>query len=292
MKDFKALLSNYKVIFFDSYGVIRNYNGLIPGIRNTFDWLRRESKPYYIITNDASRSPELLCDKLHNIGMDLVEPGQVISSGMLAKEFLDLKVKSGVVAYMGTPESAHYIEHPGLEIIPIQEVNEKNADQVTALVLLDDEGFEWLDGINKAVNLLRWRSIPAIVANPDGSYPISKQKVGIAIGGISWMIEKITGKKFIRFGKPDSQIFMFAWEMVKAQFPDITKKDILMVGDTLHTDILGGNKFGLDTALVLTGNILPEDAETRIIASGIAPTYICTSAVVDNQLSIEEGRQS
>ncbi|MCR6721590.1 MAG: HAD-IIA family hydrolase [Chitinophagaceae bacterium] len=289
MKDFKSLLSNYKVIFFDSYGVIRNYNGLIPGIRQTFEWLQNESKPYYIITNDASRSPDLLAEKLHANGLDLIKPSQIISSGMLAKEFLDLKVKTGVVAYMGTPDSAHYIEHPGLEIIPIQEVNEKNSDQITALVLLDDEGFEWLDGINKAVNLLRWRSIPAIVANPDGAYPISKQEVGIAIGGISWMIEKITGKKFIRFGKPDSQIFMFAWEMVKAQFPDITKKDILMVGDTLHTDILGGNKFGLDTALVLTGNILPEDAETRIIGSGIAPTYICTSAVIDNQLSIYEG---
>lgn len=288
MKDFKSLLSNYKVIFFDSYGVIRNYNGLIPGIRHTFEWLQNESKPFYIITNDASRSPELLAEKLHNNGLDLIQPHQIISSGMLAKEFLDLKVKTGVVAYMGTPDSAHYIEHPGLEIIPIQDVNEKNSDQVTALVLLDDEGFEWLDGINKAVNLLRWRSIPAIVANPDGAYPISKQEVGIAIGGISWMIEKITGKKFIRFGKPDSQIFMFAWEQVKAQYPDITKKDILMVGDTLHTDILGGNKFGLDTALVLTGNILPEDAETRIIGSGIAPTYICTSAVIDNQLDIYE----
>ena len=79
---------------------------------------------------------------------------------------------------------------------------------------------------------------------------------------------------------------MFAWELVKERFPDINKKDILMVGDTLHTDILGGNKFGLDTALVLTGNILPEDAETRIISSGIAPTFICTSAVIDNQLDI------
>lgn len=286
MKDFKTLLSNYKVIFFDSYGVVRNYNGLIPGIRNTFEWLRAEGKTFYIITNDASRSPELLVESLHRSGLDLIDASQIISSGMLAKEFLDNKVKTGLVAYMGTENSAHYIEHPGLEIIPIQEVNEKNSDQITALVLLDDEGFEWFDGMNRAVNLLRWRSIPAIVANPDGAYPISKQEVGIAIGGISWMIEKITGKKFIRFGKPDSQIFMFAWELVKTRHPDITKKDILMVGDTLHTDILGGNKFGLDTALVLTGNILPEDAETRIISSGISPTYICTSAVIDNQLDI------
>jgi HAD superfamily hydrolase (TIGR01450 family) len=286
MRDFKSLLASYKVIFFDSYGVIRNYNGLIPGIRQTFEWLHEENKEYYIITNDASRSPELLIESFHKAGLDIISADRIISSGMLAKEFLDLKVKTGTVAYLGTENSAHYIEHPGLEIIPIQEVNEKNIDKITALVLLDDEGFDWMDGLNKCVNLLRLRSIPAIVANPDGAYPRTKQEVGIAIGGLSWMVEKITGKKFFRFGKPDSQIFMFAWEMVKLRLPEITKKDILMVGDTLHTDILGGNKFGLDTVLVLTGNILAEDAESRIQGSGIVPTYICQSAVIDNQLDI------
>ncbi len=54
-----------------------------------------------------------------------------------------------------------------------------------------------------------------------------------------------------------------------------------MVGDTLHTDILGGNKFGLDTVLVLSGNTLSQDAETRIRATGIMPTYVCETAVVE-----------
>jgi HAD superfamily hydrolase (TIGR01450 family) len=137
-----------------------------------------------------------------------------------------------------------------------------------------------MDGLNKAVNLLRRRTIPAIIANPDGAYPLSKKDINIAIGGLAYMIEKITEREFIRFGKPDSQIFMFAWEYIIQHHPGISKKDILMVGDTLHTDILGGNKFGLDTALVLTGNLLPGEYQTRIMATGIAPTYVCESAVV------------
>jgi HAD superfamily hydrolase (TIGR01450 family) len=160
-------------------------------------------------------------------------------------------------------------------------MNEDNINEITALVLLDDEGFDWMDGLNKAVNLLRRRTIPAIIANPDGAYPMSKRDVGIAIGGLAYMVEKITGRKFIRFGKPDSQIFMFAMEHIMQFHPGISKKDILMVGDTLHTDILGGNKFGLDTALVLTGNLLPEDYENRIISTGISPTYICQTAIIE-----------
>lgn len=280
MTDFKSLLENYKVILFDAYGVVKNYKGLIPGIESTFNWLDEQQKAYYILTNDASRSPELLAESYYKSGLNHITPDKIISSGMLAKEFLDLKVKQGLVAYLGTEDSAHYIEHPGLETLPLQNMTEENINDITALVLLDDEGFDWMDGLNKAVNLLRRRTIPAIVANPDGAYPMSKREVGIAIGGLSYMIEKITGRKFIRFGKPDSQIFMFAWEYILPIYPGITKKDILMVGDTLHTDILGGNKFGLDTALVLTGNMLPEDYENRIISTGIAPTFICESAVV------------
>jgi len=280
MENFKSLVENYKVIFFDAYGVIKNYKGLIPGIEKTFDWLKQQNKAYYVITNDASRSPDLLADAYHKSGLNAITADRIISSGMLAKEFLDLKVKRGLVAYLGTEDSAHYIEHPGLDTLPLQQMNENNINDITALVLLDDEGFDWMDGLNKAVNLLRQRPIPAIIANPDGAYPMSKRDVSIAIGGLAYMVEKITGKKFIRFGKPDSQIFMFAWEYIIQHNPGITKKDILMVGDTLHTDILGGNKFGLDTALVLTGNLLPEDYESRIFSSGITPTYICESAIV------------
>lgn len=278
--DFKSILADYKVVFFDAYGVIRNYQGLVPGIAGTFEWLDEQDKAYYVITNDSSRSPDLLVASLQRLGLNAITADRIISSGMLAKEFLDLKVKDGIVAYLGTENSAHYIEHPGLQALPLCELNDGDLARVNALVLLDDEGFDWFDGLNRAVNLLRRRPIPAILGNADGAYPINDHDVGIAIGGLGWMVEKITGKKFIRFGKPDSQIFMFAWEMVQKSHPKLTKKDILMVGDTLHTDILGGNKFGLDTVLVLTGNTLPEDAETRMIGSGIVPTFICHSAEI------------
>ncbi|MEI9808285.1 MAG: TIGR01459 family HAD-type hydrolase [Bacteroidota bacterium] len=224
MTNFKSLLENYKIIFFDAYGVIKNYKGLIPGIEKTFDWLTEQQKAYYIITNDASRSPELLAASYSKGGLQHITPDKVISSGMLAKEFLDLKVKKGLIAYLGTEDSAHYIEHPGLDTLPLQQMNEDNINDITALVLLDDEGFDWMDGLNKAVNLLRRRTIPAIIANPDGAYPMSKRDVGIAIGGLAYMVEKITGRKFIRFGKPDSQIFMFAMDHITQFHPGITKR--------------------------------------------------------------------
>lgn len=280
MHSFTEVVEKYKVVFFDAFGVLKNYKGLVPGIERTFSYLNDKKKEYYIVTNDASRSPAQLAEKYHELGLHAVTKDRIVSSGMLTKEYLELKVKSGIVAYLGTPDSAHYIECPGLKILPVSEISSHNVDLVNAFVFLDDEGFDWNSDLNKAVNILRKRTIPTIVANTDDAYPLSLGDICIAVGSVATMIENIVGKKFIRFGKPDSQMFIFAYEKVR-KHTHVSKDQILMVGDTLHTDIMGGNKFGLDTALVLSGNTLPVDVESRINSSGIIPTYICHSAVVD-----------
>ncbi len=278
--NFKSIIDKYEVIFFDAFGVLKNYKGLLPGIESTFAYIESQKKEYYIVTNDASRSPAQLADSYHRMGLAAASADRIISSGMLAKEYLDLKVHEGIVAYLGTENSAHYLDSSGLHTLPISEIDSTNIERVTALVFLDDEGFDWARDLNIVVNLLRKRPIPVIVANTDYAYPVNKNDVAIAVGGVARMIETIVERDFIRFGKPDSQMFMFAYDLIR-EYRTIAKKDIVMVGDTLYTDILGGNKFGLDTVLVFSGNTLAGDAETKMKTSGIVPTYICESAVVD-----------
>jgi HAD superfamily hydrolase (TIGR01450 family) len=280
IENFKSIIDKYDIIFFDAFGVIKTYQGLVPGIQKTFEYLLAQGKEYYIVTNDASRSPVQLAESYHKHGLNQITPDRIVSSGMLTKEYLDLKVDDGIVAFLGTPESSHYIDSSGLHTLPVSAITPDNIDKVNALIFLDDEGFDWCSDLNKTVNILRKRTIPVIVANTDKAYPVSLSDVGIAIGGIAAMIESIIGKQFIRFGKPDSQMFMFAYDLIREYRP-VTKQQIVMVGDTLQTDILGGNKFGFDTVLVLSGNTLPKDADNRITATGIVPTYICNSAVVD-----------
>ena len=279
MTPFSSLLDQYKAIFFDAYGVLKNAHGLIPGVDRTINALIDSEKPFYVLTNDASRSPEQLADSYARLGLPLVTADRIVSSGMLAREYLQLKVSHGTVAYLGTDTSAHYIENADLHALPIRKVNLNDASDITALVLLDDEGFDWNTDLNKTVNLLRLRNIPVIVANTDATYPVSGNRVAVAIGGVADMLERIVGKQFIRFGKPDAQLFMFAFDLLREKMA-IGKNEILMVGDTLKSDILGGNKFGFDTALVLTGNTPAEDVDLRIKATGIIPTYVCESAAV------------
>ncbi len=275
-QSFLSLAVRFKAVFLDSYGVIKNYNGLINGAQDTIDFLRKKGIAIRILTNDASRSQEQQAESFSKLGLKGIELHEIVTSGMMAKQFLQDKILSGKIGYLGTENSAHYILQSGLEHISVSDINLLSIDDISAFVFLDDEGFDWNVDINKTVNLLRRKNIPVIVANSDKLYPVSKNDVAVATGGIANLVENMLNKKFIHFGKPDSQMFMYAFDELN-QFGSFSKNEILMVGDNLNTDILGGNKFGVKTTLVLSGNTSAKDAELQIHASGIIPDFVCPS---------------
>ena len=273
---FLALAENFKAVFLDSYGVLKNYKGLIDGVQNSIDALRSRNLAIRILTNDASRSQQQQAESFASLGLQGIEETEIITSGMMARDFLQQKINSGKIAYLGTENSAHYILQSGLEHISVNDISMTDTNDISAFVFLDDEGFDWNHDINKTINLLRKINIPVIVANSDKIYPVSKNDVAVATGGIAKLVESILNKKFIHFGKPDTQMFIYAFEDLNRQ-GDYAREDILMVGDNLHTDILGGNKFGLKTALVLSGNTRADTVDLQIEASGIIPDFICDS---------------
>ena len=280
-RSFRSIVKNYKAVFFDAFGVLKNHQGLIPGIIKTFEYLDNKGIKYYLLTNDSSRSPEMLAKWYQDRGVQQVTADKILSSGMVAMEYFKLKVSNGnAVAYLGTENSAHYIETAGLTTVAVKDIDLNNIDHIESFAFLDDEGFNWNEDINKAINLLRKKNMTVVVANTDINYPVNQNDVSVAVGSLADMVEKIIGKSFIRFGKPDAQMFLLAYERA-LQDIEVKRNEILMVGDTLHTDIIGGNKFGLDTVLVLSGNTLPDMAQIRISSSAIIPTFICESAVVE-----------
>jgi HAD superfamily hydrolase (TIGR01450 family) len=276
---FYEIAKDFKVIMLDSYGVVKNHKGLISGVEKTISWIKNEQKVFRLLTNDASRSQEQQMYSLASLGLPGIELHEIITSGMMAKQFLEQKIKSGRIAYLGTENSAEYILQSGLQHVAVSDIDLNDIEDISAFVFLDDEGFEWNSDINKTVNLLRRKTIPVILANSDKFYPVNSNDVAVATGGIAKLVESMLSKKFIHFGKPDSQMFMYAYEALIDEMGFVDKSDILMVGDTLETDILGGNKFGVKTMLVLSGNTREDKAQGRISSTGIIPDYICKSII-------------
>lgn len=277
--DFSELAERYPVIFFDAFGVLKNASGVLPGSAAVLERLRAQGKDLYIVTNDASRSPERMAESyMHPEHGALVPPGKILSSGMLASEHLAQTIEEGVVAYLGPPASAFFIEQAGLQPIPVVDCGED--DDPKALVILDDEGYEWPLALNRSLNLLRERDIPVVIANADLAYPVRDNELALAAGSLGRMLEGALGRELTFFGKPEPRMFSYVFEQAAAQHPGLERGDVLMVGDTLETDILGGVRFGLDTALVLSGNTPASRAEQMIEASGIRPTHLCPSILI------------
>lgn len=274
---FEELTDSYKVIFFDAFGVLKSSAGTYAGVLDVLHTLIDRGKEIYLVTNDASKSPHRMVDAYtHPERGTLIPVERIVSSGILAADYLRSKVRSGWVAYLGKDAASYYIASAGLHPIPLSELDAED-HQPKALVMLDDEGFDWFSELNRAVNLVRRHNLPVIVANTDNTYPSNTTDVGIAVGGLATLMERALGREFIRFGKPDPMIFSRAYHMALEKDPNLTKRDVLMVGDTLHTDIVGANKYGIDTALVLSGTTLPNAYHSLIQTTGIVPNYVCES---------------
>lgn len=272
---FEELADSYSCIFFDAYGVLKSSAGTYAGVLERLIEFEAQGKQVYVVTNDSSKSPERMAESYTAPGHGQVIPAQrIVSSGLLATEFLRNKVPNGWVAYLGKPASAWYIEQAGLLPVPVSEVTDHDP---RALVLLDDEGFDWFTDLNRVVNLVRRHNMPVVIANGDLTYPSSPTDFNVAVGGLGFLLEQALSRSFIRFGKPDPMLFSYAYHHALSENPSLTKRDVLMVGDTLTTDILGGNKYGIATALVLSGITSKEEYDGRIRSSGIMPNYVCES---------------
>ena len=271
---FLTLARRFRAIFFDSYGVLKVAGGEVEGGPELIETLRDEGIEIRVLTNDSSRSQGNQATRFRELGYTSIRSSDIITSGMMAKLFLKEKITSGKVAYLGTEASARYVLDAGCVAVPVSEVTDP--DEISGMVFLDDEGFDWNTDLNAVINLIRSRNIPTIVANTDYLYPTAGGRVALATGGIAKLVESVVGRKFLHFGKPDTQMFSYAFEDINLS-DSFAKKDVLMVGDTLGTDIIGGNKFGIKTCLVLSGNTSAKTYDQDIVRSGIGPDFVVES---------------
>ena len=270
---FLELAMNFRAVWFDSYGVLKDAGGVIAGGPATLAALADAGIEVRVLTNDASRSQGQQAERFHDLGYGGLRAGHIITSGMMARLFLREKVTTGSVAYLGTSNAAGYVFAAGRVAVPVGEVRPEEYDDIAAVAFLDDEGFDYNTDLNAAINLLRARNVPVVVANSDKLYPVRGGRVALATGGIAQLVESLVGRAFMRFGKPDTQMFNYAFEDLNRD-DSYAKREVLMVGDTLHTDILGGNRFGIQTCLTLSGNTSARAYRYDIDHSGILPDFV------------------
>ena len=247
------LCERYDVLLLDAYGVLNDHDGALPGAPAFITALNRREKPYLLLTNDASRTPETSSRRFHGMGLDIA-PERIVTSGlMFPRYFNEQHLGKARCIVLGPAESREYVERAGG--VPVKLDDRTEAD---ALIVCDEAGIDYRPALDQALSFL-FRKIDAnqpvhlVLANPDVVYPVSPGRFGFTSGSMALLLEaglaaRYPGRehRFVRLGKPSPLLF----EAAGQRFPDRT---MVMIGDQLETDIRGARNYGLDAVLVGTG---------------------------------------
>ena len=267
------ILSRYDVLLFDAYGVLVHADGALPGAAELIARLRAEDRQTLVLTNDASRTPEQCAARYRDLGLP-VDASMVISSGSLLAGWYEAQGLAGTpTIVLGTAGSRLLVERAGG--VPISPGAARSCSSL--VVALCDEAFEpflpLIDDTLSAVilGLLRGAQVRLVVPNPDLLYPRGDGGFGLTTGAVAQMFEAALHAKlglapaFERLGKPHPPMFEEARRRSKGA-------RMVMLGDTLETDILGAARAGIDSVLVRTGVSAPPAPD-----AALQPTWVLRS---------------
>ena len=204
------------------------------------------------ITNNASRTASSVAEHLSSLGLT-VGAEDVVTSPQAAVVLLAAEVPAGsTVLIVGGAGLIEEVEKAGF-------VPTFSAEDSPAAVI---QGFSpevgWVH-LAEATFALH-TGIPWVATNTDWTIPVAR---GTAPGNGTLVsaVHTAVGRLPIVAGKPEAAIFEVAVKRFGASTP-------LFIGDRLDTDILGSNRAGIESALVLTGidqakQVLAADANSR-----------------------------
>ncbi len=212
------------------------------------------------ITNNASRTDASVAGHLNELGLH-VAPSDVVTSPQAAVRLLAEHVPAGsTILVVGGDGLVDEVTKAGFGVT-------RSAEEDPAAVI---QGFApevgWRE-LAEAAFALQGRTEaerPWIATNTDWTIPVAR---GIAPGNGTLVsaVHTAVGRLPLVAGKPETAIFEEAIARFGATKP-------LFIGDRLDTDILGANRAGIASAIVLTGvdgakQLIAADANSR-------PTYI------------------
>jgi len=262
------LMDEIDCFVLDGFGVLNVGAEAVPGAAGRVAELRAGGRAVRVLTNGASFPTENTVAKYAAWGIDF-DRADVISSR-------DALVEALVASHEADGERLWgFMAREGSEIDRLTSgavfLGDDPADyaRVDGFVLLG--AGEWTPARQQRLHdTLLARRRPVLVGNPD---LVAPQHAGLSREpGLFAHALAEAGVCTPRFyGKP----FDNAFELVARTLEGIDPRRIAMVGDTLHTDILGGAAAGWRTVLVVDHGLMKSlDVEAAIRESGIRPDFI------------------
>lgn len=208
------------------------------------------------VTNNASRSPAEVAEKLRSLGFE-AEPEEIMTSAMDLLAIVKEKVELGSkILVVGSASLKDYVSECGYQV-----VTEKQ-EEIAAVIQGFDPSIGWTE-LSEAAFALK-AGARYYVTNLDRSLPVEKGEA-LGNGAFAAAVTAATGKRPEAGGKPNASIYLRAAAEAKMEKP-------LAVGDRLDTDVVGAIAAKIPAMHVLTG--VHSARDTARAEAGARPSFV------------------
>ncbi|GAA1944514.1 HAD-IIA family hydrolase [Nocardioides hwasunensis] len=248
----------HDLVMFDLDGVVYVGGEAIDGVAGRVERLRAADRHVAFVTNNASRTPEQVAQKLVDLGVSAVASDVVTSAQAAARLLLEAHGIGAKILLLGGEGLRAALEEA--DLVPVE-----SPDGAVAVVSGYGPDVRWRD-IMRAATLIKG-GLPYVASNTDMTIPTP---YGLAPGHgvLVRTITQFAGVSATVAGKPEKPLMDETVLRVGGDRP-------LMVGDRLDTDVEGAHAIGVPSLLVLTGVSWLEDLAAA--TPQLRPSYISST---------------
>jgi HAD superfamily hydrolase (TIGR01459 family) len=235
----KDIVPLYRGIILDIFGVLHDGVRVFEPAYETLSQLRAGGMRVCLLSNSPRRAT-VVCERLRELGLGRNLYDGLISSGEMVHAAL-----AGKIQIAGLPTGKSYL-HAGpsdlaglLDSLALKRVA---APAEADFILATGEIEPGTLSLEEAGKL----GLPMVCANPDLEVIIAGQRI-VCAGALAVRYEAIGGT-VIRIGKPELPAYVAALRVL-----DLPASEVVAIGDSFATDIVGASGAGIASALALTG---------------------------------------
>ncbi|MBN1681275.1 MAG: HAD-IIA family hydrolase [Anaerolineae bacterium] len=246
-------LDTVRAVVLDMDGVLWRGGEPLPGVAEFFVFLTEQGIPFTLATNNSTKTVDAYVERLNNAGVP-ANPEQIITSAVATADY--------IAHHYPVDTPVYVIGETGIRRV-LAELGYRH-DPDNAQVVVVGLDFKVTYDMLKIATLRIRGGADFIGTNGDLTFPMPEGMVP-GNGAFLAALQASTDVAPVVIGKPETAMFEVALSRMQTA-PEHT----LMIGDRLETDILGGQRAGLQTALVLTGITTEEESRTASIqADGV-----------------------
>ena len=237
-------------ILFDLDGVLYNSEEPVEGAAEAVGWVQANGIPHLFVTNTTSRGRAALVDKLGRFGIR-TDRSRILTPCIAAAEWLITRNNGATALFVDQRAQG---EFEGVPLLP------EDRESGARYVVIGDLGDAWdFRTLNRAFRILHSNPDAVLIALGMTRFYQAQDGLRLDVAPFIVALEHAACRKALVFGKPAAPFFKAAVKKLR-----LPPHEVVMIGDSIETDIGGAHGSGLKGLLVRTGKFRPSDLEGNV----------------------------